>query len=103
MSRIVIALLLAAGCAHAPPTDLRPIVLNKASFELSCAKEQLSLSELSSQDMGNMAGASVQKTFGVEGCGKRASYRAYCVKPMMMAETCDAQQSSAPTASPSTP
>jgi hypothetical protein len=47
-----------------------------------------------------MAGSSTSKSYGVEGCGKRASYNAYCVKPMMMAETCNALQTSAPVSTP---
>ena len=86
--------------AASPPKDLRPIVANKAAFELSCSADQLKITELSDASQENMGAVSDAKTFGVEGCGKRASYNAWCVKPMMMDESCGATQTSAPIASP---
>lgn len=52
---------------------------------------QRTVTELNDNSNSNMAGAVNSKSFGVEGCGKRASYSAYCVKPMMMNETWEAQ------------
>jgi hypothetical protein len=37
--------------------------------------------------------ATNQKSYGVEGCGRRASYYAYCTN-MMGSQSCDAMQSS---------
>ena len=94
--------LAAVGCAHksVQSVDLVPIVKKKASFELACPEAQLTVTELSDTSQRNAAGATQAKTFGVEGCGTRATYDGYCVKGMMMKRTCDARQQSAPTASP---
>lgn len=88
--------LLAAGCATAHTTDLRPLVAAKAAFELGCSAENLKITQLEDKSQGNMAGSVDNKSFGVEGCGKRASYDASCVRPMMMNETCAANQTSTP-------
>jgi hypothetical protein len=72
--------------------DLRPIVAKKASFELACDASTLTIAEISDSSVSNMAGTANTKTFGVQGCGKRASYRAYCVKAMMQSEVCEATQ-----------
>jgi hypothetical protein len=89
-----------ASCSHAPATNLMPIVKKKAAFELGCSEAELKITELGDQSSSNMAGSSNSKNYGVEGCGKRASYNAYCVKGMMMAENCGANQTSSPVASP---
>ncbi len=88
-----------SGCAHvATSTDLVTVVKKKASFELSCPSAELQVVELTGgQQMTNGFAATNQKSYGVEGCGKRASYYAYCTN-MMGSESCDAMQSSQPIA-----
>ena len=84
-----------SGCAHvAAATDLTAVVRQKASFELSCAATELTITQLTGgQAMSNGFAATNQKSYGVEGCGKRASYYAYCTN-MMGSQSCDAMQSS---------
>lgn len=93
----VVSAIFCISCAGASPAkDLRPIVAKRAAFELSCSADQLQIIEFSHTS--SMAGT--EKTFGVEGCGKRASYRAWCTTPSAMGgSTCDAVQASAPTVS----
>lgn len=88
---------LATGCATATKGDLIATVKRKASFELGCAAEELKVSELSNQQNStNGFGAVSQNSYGVQGCGKRASYRAYCSN-IVGSENCDAMQTSQPT------
>jgi len=93
------AVLVSSACAHvSTSTDLISVVRNKASFELSCPANELKITQLTGgQAMTNGFAASNQKSYGVEGCGKRASYYAYCTN-MMGSESCDAMQSSQPVA-----
>lgn len=97
--KFVVAVLLLSGCAHAKGDPIT-IVRTKAAFDLGCTEDQLKVTELGDKSMSNMAGGSNSKSYGVEGCGKRASYDGWCVKAMMMKETCDARQSSAPVDQP---
>lgn len=93
------AALFANACAHvATSTDLVSVVRTKASFELSCPANELTVTQLTGgQETTNGFAATNQKSYGVEGCGKRASYYAYCTN-MMGSESCDAMQSSQPVA-----
>ena len=94
-SASIIPLLFALSCAHVKaPTDLVPYVLRKAAFELACAADQLKVTELSDGSTQAIGGSIEQKAYGVEGCGKRVRYTAYCTHPMMMKEWCDAMQTS---------
>ena len=98
---VLVSVVATVSCGGASVTqDLRPVVAKKAAFDLACSEEQLKIIELGDSSNANMAGAATTKTFGVEGCGRRASYYASCVKPMMMNEMCTAMQTSAPIASP---
>jgi hypothetical protein len=100
MKRLVLcAFPLLAACAHSVVTDLVPIVKKKAAFDLACTETQLTVTELGDQSVNSMAGSSKSKSYGVDGCGKRASYSAWCTHAMMMGETCNAQQTSTPVAS----
>ena len=92
------------ACAHTPSSnvELVSVVKRKAAFELSCSESELKVTELSNgQAMTNGFAATNQKSYGVEGCGKRVSYYAYCTN-MMGSENCDAMQSGA-VAAPGTP
>lgn len=94
---VVIAAVLPFACAHRPPptVDLVSIVKQKAAFELACDKADLKVAELSSgQAMSNGFAATNQKSYGVEGCGKRASYYAWCTD-MMGNQSCEAIQQTA--------
>jgi hypothetical protein len=95
---VLAAAVLASACAHVSSnTDLVQVVRTKASFELSCPEPQLNVTPLTGgQTNSNGFAATNQKSYGVEGCGKRASYYAYCTN-MMGQESCDAMQSSQPT------
>ena len=57
--------LLSAACASADTSKLRV----RAAFDLECAEEELKLTEL---DPGGTLG--VGAVYGVQGCGKRATY-----------------------------
>lgn len=96
---LIAAALFASACAHvATSTDLVSVVRTKASFELDCPAHELAITQLSGGQTANNGFASTnQKSYGVEGCGKRASYYAYCTN-MMGSESCEAMQSSQPTA-----
>src|SRR5438067_2374587 len=89
-----LGLILGFSCAHSFSTNLTALVTKKASFELRCSTNELTVTELSSTDMSNMAGSAIQKSYGVQGCAKRVSYDASCVRPLMQGEMCDAKQSS---------
>lgn len=58
--------LLFVGCASFA-NNKRQAVSAKAAFDLSCPADQLRLSPLSSENM-------ERATYGVTGCGKKASY-----------------------------
>ena len=86
---------IASGCATSAGSadDLVNAVRRKASFELNCGQEQLAVSVLSDGQRGtNLWAATNQKSFGVLGCGRRASYYAWCVN-MVGSTSCDAVQS----------
>ena len=84
-----------SSCAHvATQTDLTSVVRQKASFELNCNAAELTITQLTGgQAMSNGFAATNQKSYGVEGCGHRASYYAWCTN-MMGSQSCDAMQSS---------
>jgi len=95
-------LVLGFACAHkkasAPPTDLATVAKRKAAFELGCAETELTVTELSDSSVSR----NQKKTFGIEGCGRRASYLASCIQPPGHPEQCDALQISTPLESSST-
>jgi hypothetical protein len=94
MNRLAVACFLAlSACAHvSTSTDLIGVVKNKASFEMNCPATELTVVPLSGgQNMTNGVAATSQKSYGVEGCGHRTSYYAWCTN-MMGSESCDAMQ-----------
>jgi hypothetical protein len=92
---IVFALAALVGCATTTHTDLRDVVKKKAAYELRC--EELTLTELSNgQAMSNGFAATDQKSYGVDGCGQRASYQVWCTN-MLGKESCDAVSTTAMT------
>lgn len=95
LSRLALAAFTLSACAHvATTTDLTSVVRQKASFELNCSGPELTITQLTGgQAMSNGFAATNQKSYGVEGCGRRASYYAWCTN-MMGSQSCDAMQSS---------
>ena len=77
--RITMLLLFAAiaGCSwddkvrRRSPWDWDDKVRKRASFDLQCSEEQLVLTELGQYPSGAVS------TYGVRGCGKKASYVAH--------------------------
>jgi hypothetical protein len=100
--RLAVAVGLMFSCAHAPTPqrDLSLIVKHKAAFDLNCTEPQLTVVQLADNSSNNMAGSVDSKSFGVRGCGRRASYDAYCVDAMMSDTVCNAMQTSAPVVEP---
>lgn len=66
MRNRVLALLLISGCASFA-NNKQTAVRSRATFDLSCPAEQLKLTPLSSEAM-------ERATYGVSGCGKKATY-----------------------------
>lgn len=96
---IAVTCIVVWGTGCAPPAlqikgDLVATVKKKAAFELGCTEEELKVTELSTgmSERGAYTALS-QKSYGVDGCGKKASYNAYCTNSMG-SENCDAMQSS---------
>jgi hypothetical protein len=91
---LLIAVASTIACATATATDLRDIVKTRAAFDLKCEAGELTLTELSGgQSMSNGFAATEQKSYGVDGCGQRTSYYAYCTN-MLGKESCEAMPGS---------
>ena len=88
----VVATVLLSSCATMDP---RSTVLRKASFELDCPESDLKVVVLEDNSMSTLGASVDSKTYGVSGCGKRASYSGACGSAML-GGTCSAAQTSAP-------
>jgi hypothetical protein len=53
-------------CMNPQGTDVRELITRQASFDLTCERQALTIAELNAD------------TFGVNGCGKKASYIVMC-------------------------
>jgi len=73
----VVLLAAVAGCATVGDVRQKAMdkVLAQAVFDLDCREDQLEIRELS-EDMAFMGARNA--TFGVRGCGRRATYKTAC-------------------------
>jgi hypothetical protein len=87
---VVTALATGASSCATVHADLTEIVKKRAAYDMKCDAAKLELTPLSGGMNSSIPFAATnQKSYGVDGCGQRSSYYAYCTN-MLGQESCEA-------------